>query len=447
MLEKLAYWNVLLQMPIYIAQKDAPGGLHWDQAIKGVIFFIWAFFQNFVPIFSGGYTDKFGYKKSFILALILILGGYLLMGTQRELIPFIFGTVILGIGSGIFRPTIQASVSLSIGGGNETKAWGIYVMLINIAVVLSPPISKLLKEISWESVFWGSAGITLINLFIIFFYQKIPINSSKASVTASIVFKNILQNLFKKEIIWFLLFMSGFIIIYMQFYETLPNFILDWSDTSKIARDLNLPDFMLMTTAQSKMISYEWLYNLNAILVVLFVVVISILTKTSNRLKIISTGIILASLGLQICGLTREGYLLIAGIVVYTFGEMIVSPKFLEHLSSQANSWNKALYMGFLNLSYTIGLSVGALSGGFIYKHFGEKAYLASKYLDEYYGIKDINLTMSIDKLCSISNLDKIEVSNLLWRTYNPELIWLPFIIIGVISAIGLIIISRKKTK
>ena len=36
MIEKLAYWCVLVQMPVYIAQKDAVGALHWDQATKGI---------------------------------------------------------------------------------------------------------------------------------------------------------------------------------------------------------------------------------------------------------------------------------------------------------------------------------------------------------------------------------------------------------------------------
>ncbi|MCX7737748.1 MAG: MFS transporter [Candidatus Kapabacteria bacterium] len=444
MIEKLAYWNVLLQMPVYVAQKDVSGGLHWDQALKGIIFFVWALFQNIVPIFSGGFTDRYGYKKSFFLAIALIFCGYLLLGTQREIYPFILGTIILGIGSGIFRPTLQASLSLSIPSEKETKAWGIYVMLINVAVMLTPPLSKYLKDISWTTVFFASAGLTFLNLLIVILFKNLPTNKSNSAQKIKEILKNIFRNLFKKDIIWFLICMSGFIIIYMQFYETLPNFIIDWVDTSDLANSLKLPEFMLINSPNGKMISYEWIYNLNSILVILLVVIITSATKNNNRLKTISFGIILASFGLQLCGLSREGYYLIGGVIIYTLGEIIVNPKFLEHLSKKAESVQKALYMGYLNLSYAIGLSIGALSGGYIYKHFGEKAYLASKYLGEYYNIKETNLSQSFEKLRIISNLNSSELTNLLWNNYNPQLIWLPFLVIGLISALGLLILVRQ---
>jgi len=447
MVEKLAYWNVLLQMPVYIAQKDAAGGLHWDQALKGFIFLLWALFQNIVPIFSGGFTDRYGYKKSFLVAISLIFCGYILLGTQRDLIPFIIGTIILGIGSGIFRPTIQASISISVSPEIEAKAWSIYVMLINVAVMLTPPLSKYMKEISWSSVFFASACLTLLNLLIVLFYRQLPENKSELYQKARDVFKGIYTNLFKSDMIWFLLSMSGFIIIYMQFYETLPNFIIDWSDTAELAKMLNLPEFMLTKTQNGKIISYEWIYNFNSILVILFVVFVASMTKNFNRLKVISAGIILATFGLQLCGLSREGYLLIGGVILYTFGEMTVNPKFLEHLSKKAQAGQKALYMGYLNLSYTIGLSIGALSGGFIYKHFGEKAFLASKYLEEIYGIKEMNLSNSFEKLRNVANLDSSALTNLLWNHYQPHYIWLPYVLIGIISALSILILNKKKFK
>jgi MFS family permease len=320
-------------------------------------------------------------------------------------------------------------------------------MLINVAVMLTPPLSKYMKEISWTSVFFASAGLTLLNLLIVLFYKQLPENKSETYKKAIDVLKEIYQNLFRSDTIWFLLSMSGFIIIYMQFYETLPNYIIDWSDTSELAKTLKLPEFMLTKTQNGKIISYEWIYNFNSILVILFVVFVASITKNFNRLKVISAGIILATFGLQLCGLSREGYLLIGGVILYTFGEMTVNPKFLEHLSKKAQAGQKALYMGYLNLSYTIGLSIGALSGGFIYKHFGEKAFLASRYLEEFYGIKELNLSNAFDKLRNVANMNSSELSNLLWNHYQPHYIWFPYVLIGIISALSILILSKKKFK
>ena len=42
MLERLAYYGVRVVIPIYIAQADSPGGLHFTQTDKGIIFAVWA---------------------------------------------------------------------------------------------------------------------------------------------------------------------------------------------------------------------------------------------------------------------------------------------------------------------------------------------------------------------------------------------------------------------
>ena len=64
MFEKMAYVVVLLQLPIYLAQKDVAGGMYLDQSAKGFIFFGWAIVQRLTPFFTGGFTDRIGYKKT-----------------------------------------------------------------------------------------------------------------------------------------------------------------------------------------------------------------------------------------------------------------------------------------------------------------------------------------------------------------------------------------------
>ena len=64
MLERLAYYGVRVVIPIYIAQADEPMGLHFTQSQKGLIFMLWALVQTGVPVFSGGFADRYGYKRT-----------------------------------------------------------------------------------------------------------------------------------------------------------------------------------------------------------------------------------------------------------------------------------------------------------------------------------------------------------------------------------------------
>ncbi|HPC10504.1 MAG TPA: MFS transporter, partial [candidate division Zixibacteria bacterium] len=84
MFERLAYYGVRVVIPIYIAQADEPGGLHFTQADKGLIFMIWAIVQSLVPMVSGGFADRYGYKKTMAFAFTVKIIRYLTMATQRE---------------------------------------------------------------------------------------------------------------------------------------------------------------------------------------------------------------------------------------------------------------------------------------------------------------------------------------------------------------------------
>src|SRR5215831_383295 len=79
MLERLAYYGVRVVIPIYIAQADEVHGLHFTQTQKGEIFFWWALVQAGIPVFSGGFADRYGYKRTIFVSILIKACGYLLM--------------------------------------------------------------------------------------------------------------------------------------------------------------------------------------------------------------------------------------------------------------------------------------------------------------------------------------------------------------------------------
>jgi len=64
LIERLAYYGVRMVVPIYIASSEDPGGLHFTNVQKGTIFTIWAFIQTLLPMFTGGYADRYGRKPT-----------------------------------------------------------------------------------------------------------------------------------------------------------------------------------------------------------------------------------------------------------------------------------------------------------------------------------------------------------------------------------------------
>lgn len=437
MIERLAYWITIIQIPIYIAQKDVPGGLHFAQTTKGVIFFWWALIQNMTPVFWGAVSDRIGQKRSLFISSLFIILGYVLLATQREFSTFLFGTLVLGFGLGSYKPAIQGWLAKEIVNKNTSLGWGIYIFLVNLSVFAGPILSIYLKNISWQAVFYGSAIVFSFNLiFLVFIKYNYTINSYQKQML-----KMLFETIFTKKVLYFILIMSGFTITYMQFYETLPNFIYDWSDTSNIA--LYLPDFMTSQTSRGRMIAYEWIYNLNSGLVVLLVL---FMAKITDKIKIthtLSIGILLAGIGLFIAGYSQSGILLVLGVVCYTLGELTVNPKFPEYIANIAPIENKSLYLGVMNISWAIGLAGGGLIGGWLYKHFAEKASFAQLLLKQK-GIEDVALTDAIQKAVEITGMNHVELTKYLWNIHNPQVIWYPFLILSLLSVFGMYFYSKN---
>lgn len=443
MAERLAFWIVLLQLPVYIAQKDTVGGLQFGQESKGIIFFWWALVQNTTPIFAGAYSDKYGSKKTLLFSFILIVFAYLLLGSQREYLPFLMATILLGFGSGIFKPALHGALASTMTDKNSSVGWGMYVMLVNLAVFFGPPLAIWLKGISWEAVFIGSAAIFSLNFITILFFKENPIEAEIKQQSSLIVLKRTLLTIVNPKILPIILLMSGFTMVYMQFYETLPNFIVDWVDSSTIVN--YLPPFMLRQSGRGTQIAYEWFYNINSAMIILFVVLISMLFSKKNKLLVLTIGIFSATAGLLISGVSDLGIFTVIGFVIYTFGEMVANPKFNEVISLSAPTREKGLYMSMINISWAFGLAGGSIMGGYLYKHFGEKAGFALRWLAENgYVTDNISLQNAFEMMCIKANLSSLQAEKILWNEYSPFIVWLPFVALGLISSVGMIWLKKR---
>ena len=74
--ERLAFFAVRAITPLYLVASSGQNGLGLDFAEKGLIYMVWAFLQCLIPMVSGGYTDRYGYKKSLTVAVLINIIGY-----------------------------------------------------------------------------------------------------------------------------------------------------------------------------------------------------------------------------------------------------------------------------------------------------------------------------------------------------------------------------------
>ena len=447
MLERLAYYGVRVVIPIYIAQADEIHGLHFTQAQKGQIFGLWALVQTGVPIFSGGFADRYGYKKTIAASIVIKVIGYLLMATQRDFWPFTFGCLVLAFGTAIFKPGVWGSLQRTLTNETSSIGWGVFYMLVNVGGFLGPPLAHFLYGVSWPTVFFGCAVIVSLNLPMLFTYPAVDAGGDQSGGVLKTAWIT-LSNLFAPRLIVFILIMSGFWLMFMQLFDLLPNFIVDWVDSSRIVAALHLPAMFTTVTPRGTMVAQEWMINLNSFLIVLLVVWISYLVSHMRRVHSIFIGIAIASAGLLLAGFTMSGLACIAGILCFSVGEMLSSPKMNDYLGVIAPDGKKGLYMGYANMPTAIGWAYGSFLAGDLYGKVGEKAGLALRWLEEHGGVPaGIERTTALEAVQRAAGLDAGAATAMLWRTYHPYQVWYPFVIVGFVSAIGIFLYARWARK
>jgi dipeptide/tripeptide permease len=438
MIERLAYYGVRVVIPIYIAQADEIGGLQFSQSDKGLIFMWWALVQSALPVFTGGFADRYGYKRQVVAAVLLKALGYVMMASQRAFWPFLAGCLVLAAGTAVFKPPIQGTFVKTLSARTSGVGWGFFYMVVNIGGFLGPPLAHFLYGYSWPTVFYGCAVLVTLNLLWLLSYQEVESGADRSTGVWQVV-GTTAREILNGRLIAFILIVSVFWAVLMQLWDMLPNFIVDWIDSSSLAR--HLPQFMLSRdVSRGLQIAQEWVIDFNPFLIILFVAPLSwYVNRKMRRLTSIFFGFVIASLGVYVAGSSQSIYTCLAGIACFSVGEMLCSPKMNEYLGVIAPPDKKALYMGYANIPLAIGWGYGSFLGGEIYERAGEKAGLALRYMSEVLKVSELpDRAGAFAALTERLGQSPAQVTRLLWDTYDPSRVWIPFAIAGFLAALAL---------
>lgn len=475
MWERLAYYNLRVMAPIYIMQADDPGGLHLTAAHKGTIYAWWAIFQSLLPIVTGGFADRFGYKRVLGLSIFTMMLGYLMIAFARDLpgidnfTSLFTAIMVLATGTAFFKPSIQGSLAQNLDKDNSSVGWGIFYWVVNVGAFVGHYLPGLLltrdhSAASWRNLFIASAAFTALNLLMLFTFKDVPSGADKRESVFSVL-KRTFVNIAEPRLVAWLAIMSGFWLMTYQLWDLQPNFIKDWVDSSSLVRAISwLPESALASlteqTPRGLQIPQQVLLSLNSFCIILGVVGMAWLTRHMRTLTAMLGGMLLATVGLLIAGWTMNVWFLLLGIVFFSLGEMTTGPKKSEYLALIAPPGKKGLYLGYVNIPVGVGVFIGSKIAGYVYGHFGEKAVLAQKYLLQHTDLGagktwdgdpatlgtllGVSRPDAFARLMETLHLDASAATTLLWNTYTPQyFVWIPFAAVGIISAIGLWIFGR----
>ena len=397
--ERLAFFGVRAIAPLYLIAQSHENGLGLSYTQKGSIYAWWALIQCLVPMVSGGYTERYGYRKTLAVAFLINIVGYLTMAQSKPITDmlaaaghpgmgywvFLTAACLVALGTAIFKPPCHGTIAKTTDEKTSSMGWGLFYWVVNIGGALAPMAAAELRgEIDWHYVFYGAAVVTLLNFLPLFILYREPPKTPPAEGeqpkgAIDVFFHSIFTILKDFRLVVFLLIFSCFWLMFMQLFDLLPNFIDEWVDSSDVAVIAGkISDGWVLANGQTKP---EILINIDAISIIALVLVISWMIRKINKVVAMVIGMLISLVGFVGAGYTQLGWICALMIFIFAIGEMTCSPTFSAYIGLIAPKDKKALYMGYSNIPFAIGWALGNLVGGYFYDHYGAKDTLALKYL------------------------------------------------------------------
>ena len=128
-------------------------------------------------------------------------------------------------------------------------------------------------------------------------------------------------------------------------------------------------------TAQYRQINPEYIVNLGFLAIVLCQIGISRFIMRWPAVPVLVGGTLFLAAGLALCGLSAlnsgGALLAIAGVLLFSVGEMVASPKSQEYVAAIAPQSQTAMYMGYYFVAMALGNLFAGLLSGWAYGYFG----------------------------------------------------------------------------
>lgn len=474
-IERFSYYGARVALPVFMVAAIGSGGPELTQIQKGQIFGIWAVVQSFVPILSGGFADRYGYKINIAIATFLKLLGYLVMafcipltvklagmplaearaqGVDRIYEVLFIGSVLVAFGTAIFKPGIGGLISSQLTPVNSSVGWSIFYQLVNVGGFVGPLAAGMLRVIDWHYVFLicgGAVALNFIPLFI--FAEPARMQTGEKKPGPIQMFYQSLCGLLEPRLFFYTLSFAGFWLMTFQIFDILPNFIDDWIDSRRLANILvSILGANIVPVVGGGNLTQEWMINFNALLISVGTFMMGYLTRRLQSLRIIIIGIMMAIVATYGLGMSMNGWWMLGCILLFSLGEMMSGPANSVFIVSIAPEGKKGLYIGFSGFTVGIGWSVGSIIASHLYQNGGDKVELAKRYLVDKLGadpavVADLPKEKVMPYLSEMTHMDSFATSELLWNTYQPYSMWLIFALIGLGSLVILSVYKRVTDK
>lgn len=458
MVERLAYYGVKAVATQYAKAPASEGGLGVSMSVFASLLSTWALTQSLVPVFTGGLSDRYGYKQTIFVSTCIKIAGYLTMAAFPTYNGFFVGAILLALGTAVFKPGIQGTLVNATTRENSSMAWGIFYQTVNIGGFLGPLVAGYMRKMAWSNVFLACAAIICCNFLLLLTYREPGIErrlerrerERAEGRKGPSLLQESLAELFQPKVFVYLAIFSGFWFMFNALFDVLPAYIEDWVDTRDIVATLfgtggaqsEAVKFFIVMSKDGKHIMPEGMLNLNAGLIMTTCFLFAWISGRMRATTSMVIGTLMASAAMFLSGWSTLGWVSVAAIGIFSVGEMLSSPKFSEFIGNFAPADKKAMYLGFSQISLAVGWTLEGSLGPRLYDYYSSKDLFSREMLGQLgFSVDQIGLIPSgqaFNFLVRVTGEAPDVLTRTLRDSHAPGMVWYIMGGIGLLAALGI---------
>ncbi|MBN2414638.1 MFS transporter [bacterium] len=361
-LERFAYYGIYLGFGIYMEH------LGFSKGQLGIVQSVFLAFSYIIPVLSGTFADRFGFKKMLIVSYLAYLPSVLLLMLTKSFSGIALTMLSIGLAAGIFKPLISGTVRAVTDQTNKTLGFGIFYAMVNIGASFGPVIMGRLRAVSWNNAFLaGAASIGLMLLITIFFYKEPP--REMEGLTLKKKFRDLAIALSDLKFAVFLVLLGLFFWLpFWAFFNLAAVYVNENVDTARLYTIIRamfgrpVADFLSRADDDGTRRLLGEAISHSGYIIMILQVFVSRIAERFKAIPTFSAGLLVMAAGYLFLGFAVVFHpaLVFLGILLFAIGEMASSPRIQEYITWLAPKEKAGLYMGTNFLSIGIG---GALSG------------------------------------------------------------------------------------
>lgn len=296
-------------------------------------------------LLGGHLADRFGRRKTIVASMFL--GALLMVCLSRvhSLPLIVVFSGLVGLTGELYRPASSALLADLVPTGQRVTAYAAYRMAFNAGWAFGPATAGLLAKKSFTWLFFGDAATSLLYGLVAWFALPSGLRGFRSDNSLLETFRVVRQD---KRFLQVLCAALAVGVVFVQAFSTMS---------------------LEITRSGFSASTYGLVISLNGVLVVLFELLLTTVTKRFPARRVMALGYILIGLGFSSNVLPRTLPLLLLTTSLFTLGEMISMPIGGAYVADLAPTHQRGLYMGAYGMVWAVAFVCGPSLGMVLFSY------------------------------------------------------------------------------